>query len=64
VTAPEHRKKGYGTHLISSMLGWARESGARHAYIQVVERNSPARRLYGKLGFQEMYRYWYRIPRT
>jgi ribosomal protein S18 acetylase RimI-like enzyme len=62
VTAPEHRKKGYGTHLIASMLGWARENGARHAYLGVVEGNSPARRLYDKLEFQEVYRYWYRVP--
>ncbi|MBN1813277.1 MAG: GNAT family N-acetyltransferase [Anaerolineae bacterium] len=62
VTAPEHRKKGYGTQLMSSMLGWAQENGALHAYLGVVELNSPARRLYGKLGFQEVYRYWYRIP--
>jgi GNAT superfamily N-acetyltransferase len=64
VTAPEHRRKGYGTQLISSMLRWAQENGARHAYLGVVEPNSPARRLYGKLGFQEVYRYWYRVPKA
>jgi GNAT superfamily N-acetyltransferase len=64
VTALEHRKKGYGTQLISSMLGWAQENGARHAYLGVVELNSPARRLYDKLGFQEVYRYWYRAPKA
>lgn len=62
VTALEHRKKGYGTQLISAMLGWVREDGARHAYLGVVELNSPARRLYDKLGFREVYRYWYRVP--
>jgi GNAT superfamily N-acetyltransferase len=62
VTAPERRSKGHGTALLSSMLGWARENGARHAYLGVVELNSPARRLYDKLGFQEVYRYWYRVP--
>jgi ribosomal protein S18 acetylase RimI-like enzyme len=62
VTAPEHRKKGYGTQLISSMLGRAQENRARHAYLGVVELNSPAQRLYDKLGFREVYRYWYRVP--
>jgi hypothetical protein len=62
VTAAEHRRKGYGTQLISSMLGWAQENGARHAYLGVVELNSPARCLYDKLGFQDVYRYWYRVP--
>jgi GNAT superfamily N-acetyltransferase len=65
VTAPEHRQKGYGTALISSMLDWAQQNGARHAHLGVVELNSPARRLYDKLGFhQEVYRYWYRVPKT
>jgi GNAT superfamily N-acetyltransferase len=45
------------------MLGWAQENGARHAYLGVVELNSPARRLYDKLGFREAYRYWYRVPK-
>jgi ribosomal protein S18 acetylase RimI-like enzyme len=64
VTAPEHRRKGHGTHLVASMLGWARENGARYAYLGVVEDNSPARHLYDKLGFQEAYRYWYRVPKV
>jgi GNAT superfamily N-acetyltransferase len=62
VTAPEHRNKGHGAALLSSMLDRAQENGARHAYLGVVEVNSPARRLYDKLGFQEVYRYWYRVP--
>jgi len=62
VTAPEHRSKGRATTLLSSMLDWAQENVARHAYLGVVELNSPARRLYDKLGFQEVYRYWYRVP--
>jgi GNAT superfamily N-acetyltransferase len=62
VTSPEHRSKGHATALLSSMLDWAQENGARHAYLGVVALNSPARRLYDKLGFQEVYRYWYRVP--
>jgi len=64
VTAPEHRKKGHAATLLSSMLDWAQENGARHAYLGVVELNSPARRLYDKLGFREVYRYWYRVPKA
>ena len=64
VTAPEHRSKGHGTALLSSMLNWAQENGAHHAYLGVVELNSPARRLYDKLGFREVYRYWYRVPKA
>jgi N-acetylglutamate synthase len=56
-----HRRRGYGHALVRGMLGWAAERGARHAYLQVVAANTPARRLYAGLGFREVYRYWYRI---
>ena len=36
-------------------------NGARHAYLQVVEANQPARTLYHALGFCDLYRYWYRV---
>ena len=63
VTKPRYRQRGYGTKLIAGMLQWARQQGARHAYLQVVEANTPARRLYHKLGYRELYRYWYRVPK-
>jgi N-acetylglutamate synthase len=62
VTAPARRKLGHGAALVTSMLNWAREREAGYAYLQVVETNISARRLYEKLGFRELYRYWYRIP--
>lgn len=63
VTDPQQRNKGYGTKLVSSLLRWARENGAWHAYLQVVHHNAPARHLYtAKLGFREVYQYWYRVP--
>lgn len=61
VTDPQHRNRGYGTQLVSSMLRWAQEHGAKHAYLQVVANNTPARRIYEKLGFGEAYQYWYRV---
>jgi GNAT superfamily N-acetyltransferase len=62
VTAPQHRNQGWGTALVSAMLRWAQERGASHAYLQVVQHNAPARRLYAKVGFEEAYPYWYRSP--
>jgi GNAT superfamily N-acetyltransferase len=64
VTAPQHRNKGYGTQLVSGMLQWARDHGASHAYLQVGSTNTVAHHLYSKLGFQDIYRYWYRVPAT
>lgn len=61
ITSEEHRNRGHGRRLVYGMLQWARERGARLAYLQVVEDNLAARRLYGRLGFREVYTYWYRV---
>ncbi len=62
ITSPNQRGKGFATRLIQDMLTWGVHSGARYAYLQVVETNIPARRLYQRMGFQEVYLYWYRLP--
>jgi GNAT superfamily N-acetyltransferase len=61
VTHPAARRGGRGTELVSSLLAWAYDHGARRAYLQMVASNAPARGLYHKLGFAHLYRYWYRI---
>lgn len=61
-TAAAHRNRGIGTGVVTSLLAWGRTGGARVAYLQVLARNATACSLYRKLGFQEMYRYWYRVP--
>ncbi len=61
VTAPNHRRKGYGARLVQGMLAEASAAGASAAYLQVVMTNAPARALYENLGFTEAYRYAYRI---
>lgn len=55
------RGKGIGEQLLLNLLRWGKEQGAGNAYLAVVANNKPARRLYEKLGFQEVYRYWYRV---
>lgn len=61
VVAPQQRNRGYGTQLVQAMLRWAAQHGAAQAYLQVVEHNAVARHVYAKLGFAQLYRYWYCI---
>lgn len=61
ITATTERKKGFGKELILNILDWAKQNGAQKAYLQVVMNNEPALNLYSKLGFQEVYQYFYRI---
>lgn len=61
VTDPAHRRQGLAEELILGLLHWAREQGVRTAFLQVVQANSKASALYDKLGFREIYTYWYRI---
>ena len=60
VTDAAFRRQGHAIQLIESLLSWAREQSARRAYLQVVLSNAPALALYARLGFRELYRYWYR----
>jgi ribosomal protein S18 acetylase RimI-like enzyme len=64
VTDPKARNKGYGGKLVLSMLRWAQENSAAHAYLQVLSSNASARHLYAKVGFKDLYEYWYRIPKV
>jgi len=55
------RRQGWGRKLMSAMMHWGQSQGAKLAYFHVEEDNTPARRLYDGLGFEEIYRYWYRV---
>ncbi len=63
VTDKSFRQRGYGKRLMQSLLAWGKQNGARHAYLQVMLNNPPALQLYARLGFKEIYQYWYRIKR-
>ncbi|MFK7800844.1 MAG: GNAT family N-acetyltransferase [Anaerolineae bacterium] len=60
ITAENHRRRGFGKLLMASLLVCGIQSGANVGYLQVVEKNYPAIALYQKLGFAQLYRYWYR----
>jgi len=61
VTDPRVRQQGWGTAVTQTLMGWGKSKGAQVAYLQVLDNNIPALRLYRKLGFSESYRYWYRV---
>jgi ribosomal protein S18 acetylase RimI-like enzyme len=61
IVRPEYRRRGFGRQIVLGLLQWAAEQGAGHAYLQVMLDNEPALTLYSQLGFEEAYRYWYRV---
>ncbi len=64
VTDPAYRRYGFGRAVMQSLLAWGRDHGATHTYLQVVAANTKARQLYDQLGYEEVYRYWYRLAPT
>lgn len=60
VTNKAHLRKKHASDLLGSTLKWAKLSGARNAWLQVVSDNIPAINFYSNFGFEELYRYSYR----
>lgn len=61
VTAKQQRGKGYACQLILAMSDWGKTRGAARALVQVEADNRSAINLYHKIGFTEVYQYFYRI---
>ena len=61
VVHPDERGRGHGRAITRSLMAWGARAGADRAYLQVREENAAARRLYAFLGFEESYRYHYRL---
>lgn len=60
VVDKDFRGNGYGKDIMNGILGTASERKIKTAYLQVAAGNTPAEKLYDKIGFTEAYRYWYR----
>ncbi len=63
VVDEEHRGVGLGYYIVTSLMKWGKSKGATIAYLQVMTDNEIARHLYEKLGFEEQYKYWYRVKK-
>jgi ribosomal protein S18 acetylase RimI-like enzyme len=50
---PEHRGRGIGRGLLEAVEHCARERGCAKVTLEVQENNSPARRLYKRMGFAQ-----------
>ena len=60
VVKEEARRKGYGREIVEAIMAEAAKRGAKNSYLQVMISNSAALSLYKKIGYREIYRYWYR----
>lgn len=54
------RGKGYAKDILDNILGTACAVGVKNAFLQVSVGNIPAEKLYNRIGFKELYHYWYR----
>lgn len=50
--APAARGSGLGSQLLDLLAGRAREAGAAYLMLEVRDDNEPAKRLYGRAGFE------------
>lgn len=57
---PKLRGRGLGRILLNHLAVWSRNNGATGLYLQVVNDNEPAMKLYGKAGYTPLFQYHYR----
>lgn len=58
---PHYRGNGYARSICTTLLNAGKDMGLKGAYLQVVYGNTPAKNLYTSLGFQDLYKYWFRV---
>ena len=59
VVSPEFRGIGLGKKVCQAAIMKSKEVGASYIYLQVMQNNPIALDLYGKLGFEKQYTYYY-----
>lgn len=61
LTLPEARRSGAAASLLRALSHAAREEQMEELYLLVEADNEPARALYARAGFRDVYRYHYRV---
>ena len=61
VVRKEYRGNGYGRQICEALMYEAKQAGAHTAYLQLLQNNTVALGLAKDLGFDEVYKYWYRV---
>ena len=56
-----YRRRHFARDICRSILAEGVRRGADQAYLQVVQGNMAARKLYNSLGFERLYTYWFRV---
>jgi GNAT superfamily N-acetyltransferase len=59
VTVLQARRRGFASSLMHALTNWGAAQGAENIYLQVMEDNGPALRLYEQMGFLHLYQYSY-----
>ena len=57
----KYRGQGFARQICTALLTEGMKKGAENAYLQVVQGNTAAKRLYASLGFTDFYTYWFRV---
>lgn len=63
-TLPAFRRRGAARAILRTLAVWAQLYDAHSSYLQVMEENLPAQRLYASAGFRTAYRYYYRVKQS
>ena len=59
VTDPDKRRMGFGRAVCKGLIRDAANCGTETAFLQVVQTNTAAYKMYLKLGYEKAYTYWY-----
>lgn len=54
-------QKGYGRMIMNKLLHTAKKGKCIYSYLQVMNDNAIAGKLYQSLGYRQYYKYWYRV---